>query len=282
MPIDTPEIRRRRSHRFLAWGLVLMFGTMSAAAGSSAESTPSAPRVTGAAASPEAPSAHGIHRTFDAVLADHAQDGRVDYPGIAADPRFERYLGQLARVRPEDLPSREARLAYWINAYNAFAIKGILDGHSPGTFFGRIGYFKLTEYRAGGREIDLYDLERKVLIPMGEPRIHFAIVCASSSCPRLPSEAYVPERLEQQLERSARHFINDPSRNRFDTEAGVAHLSKIFDWFEEDFAGAAGSVAAYVARYVENEKVAQALREGRLEIRHLRYDWSLNGMPPES
>jgi Protein of unknown function, DUF547 len=140
------------------------------------------------------------HHKLDAVLRAHVADGVADYPGIAPDVRFTEYLQALERVDPERLPTREERLAYWINAYNAFAIKGILDRSSPNTLLGRLRYFKLKDYRAGGRDINLYDLERKILIPMAEPRIHFAIVCASESCPRLRSEAYSADRIEQQLD----------------------------------------------------------------------------------
>lgn len=86
--------------------------------------------------------------------------------------------------------SHSEALVYWINAYNTLAIKGILDGRSPRTLLGKYSYFKKAKYRVGGKRINLYDLERKVIIPMGEPRIHFAINCASQSCPKLLSRAY--------------------------------------------------------------------------------------------
>ena len=134
-------------------------------------------------------------------------------------------------------------MALWINAYNAYAIKGILDGYSPGTWVGRYRYFIGRTYRVGGASINLYDLEREILIArFHEPRMHFAIVCASASCPKLQSWAYDRTQLEPQLELAARGFINDSSRNRFDRENRVAYLSKIFDWFADDFSSQAGSV----------------------------------------
>lgn len=227
-------------------------------------------------AAPQSP-----HHTFDAVLRAYVAHGEVNYPGIAQDARFAEYLQELARIDPEALATREEKLAYWINAYNAFAIKGILDGSSPSTLFGRVAYFKLREYRAGGRDISLYDLERKVLIPMGEPRIHFAIVCASKSCPWLRSEAYTPDRIEQQLDDSARQFINDPSRNFFDSARKVAYLSQIFDWFAEDFQRSSGSVLGYLTPYLNDQRLAQESKNGGYAIKHLDYDWNLNGTPPE-
>jgi len=146
------------------------------------------------------------------------------------------------------------------------------------TWVGRYRYFIGRNYRVGGETINLYDLERSVIIAdFREPRIHFAIVCASRSCPKLQSEAYAAERLEEQLERGAKEFINDPSRNRFDPERKVAHLSMIFKWYEEDFAAKAGSLLKYVKPYVTDPAVAQKLEQYTVEF--LEYDWALNGRP---
>ncbi len=221
------------------------------------------------------------HRLFDEILHAHVKDGIVDYPGVSQDSRFQNYIQQLDRGDPNSLPTPNDRLAFWVNAYNAFAIQGILDGLSPLTLFGRYRYFIARDYEIGGESIDLYDLEQKVLIPVfQEPRIHFAIVCASRSCPKLQSWAYSPERLEEQLERSARDYINDPSRNRFDRERNVAYLSMIFKWFEEDFADQAGSLLRFVKPYVADSSVAAELESYRVEF--LEYDWRLNGIPPKT
>jgi hypothetical protein len=144
---------------------------------------------------------------------------------------------------------------------------------------GRLRYFKLREWPLAGERISLYDLEHKVLRPLRDPRIHFAIVCASRSCPALRAEAYDAERLDFQLDDQARRFINDPSRNRYDKAAKTAHLSEIFKWFDEDFA-AAGSVQKYVARYVADPEIARGLAEETWRIEWIAYDWNLNGTPP--
>ena len=132
----------------------------------------------------------------------------------------------------------------------------------------------------GGKTINLYDLERKVIIPLGDMRVHFAINCASGSCPKLDSEAYTAKNIQQKLETNARHFINDVTRNRFDRDNKVAYLSKIFDWFEKDFKKQAGSIQRYLAQYVDDPKLAGQLRDDSYTIRYLVYDWSLNGSPP--
>ena len=216
---------------------------------------------------------------FDQVLRRHVTDGHVNYAGIAGDSRYTDYLQVLQQTDAESLPTRADKLAFWINAYNALAIKGILDGYSPYTFFGKVRFFYRNEYAVGGIRTSLYDLEHKILIPLQDPRIHFAIVCASKSCPKLRAQAYTAERLEQQLEEDARQFINDPQRNRFDPEQKAAHLSKIFDWFAADFKAHSGSVQRYVARYVAEATVAEALAADAYEITYLRYDWNLNGTP---
>jgi hypothetical protein len=219
------------------------------------------------------------HQTFDEVLQAHVKDGVVDYPGIAKDARFAAYLDQLDRVDPNSLPGRRHKLAFWINAYNAFAIKGILDGYSPLTKIGQWRYFVGKEHRVGGESINLYDLERKLLIPdFREPRIHFAIVCASQSCPRLRPRAFTAERLNAQLEENARAFINDPTRNRFDREARTASLSKIFEWFEMDFRTHGGSLLGYLRRYLDDPELVADLATQPYRVEFLDYDWHLNGV----
>ena len=116
------------------------------------------------------------------------------------------------------------------------------------------------------------DLERKVIIPLGEPRIHFAINCASSSCPKLQPTVFKADVLDQQLTDAANAFINDTMRNYFDRATKIAHISKIFDWFKEDFVKHSGSVLKYIAQYVKDEKIAKDLRDGNYKIRYLKYD----------
>ncbi len=221
------------------------------------------------------------HHAFNQTLQQHVTDGHVDYPKVATDTAFKTYLRDLQNIAPQQLPTPNHRLAFWINAYNAFAIQGILDGYSPSTFSGRYTYFIGQDYLVGGESINLYDLERKILIPhFHEPRIHFAIVCASQSCPKLQPGAYTPEKIDQQLNRSAAQFINDPTRNRFDRERKVAYLSKIFDWFEDDFVHHSGSLLHYIAPYITDKSLAQDLQVSDYRIEFLEYDWNLNGTPP--
>ncbi|HVF65692.1 MAG TPA: DUF547 domain-containing protein [Casimicrobiaceae bacterium] len=214
---------------------------------------------------------------FDTLLRANVNAGQVNYPGFQDAAELKTYLASLAK--PVDLKTRPEQLAYNINAYNAYAIQGILDGLSPSTFFGRLRYFKNTQWPLAGRRIALHDIEHEVLRPLGDPRIHFAIICASKSCPFLRSEAYTAAKLDAQLDEQARQFINDPSRNRFDKATKTAQLSEIFKWFEDDFKGP-GSLQKYLAKYANDADVAKILASDGFKVDWIPYDWSLNGTPP--
>jgi hypothetical protein len=219
-----------------------------------------------------------FHQPFNQVLRDTVLDGQVNYKAINNNPAFPAYVESLKTE--QTFANQNEELAFWINGYNALVIQGILNGGSPSTFFGRNSFFKKDKYTIGGQSINLNDLERKVIIPIGEPRIHFAINCASSSCPKLLPEVFDAKNLDQQLNHSAQDFINDPTRNKFDTASKTASISKIFDWFEEDFVKHSGSVGNYIAQFVNDESIADDLRAGNYKIKYLKYDWSLNGTKP--
>ena len=218
------------------------------------------------------------HDLFQQVLTAYVDAGNVNYPGINTSNSYHSYISNLEK--PTRFDNSNEELSYWINAYNALAIKGILDGRSPESFFGKIGYFYNAEYKVNGLTTNLYDLEHDVIIPLGEPRIHFALNCASASCPILSNTVYLADKLEQQLEDATIMFINDSSRNRFDHQEKIAYISKIFDWFEDDFVKHSATVQNYLALYVKDQQVSTALANNEYEIRYMEYDWSLNGIPP--
>jgi len=147
----------------------------------------------------------------------------------------------------------------------------VLEGLDAEGFLARKRFFSWHEFRVAGAERTLEQIEHEILRKRyDEPRIHFALVCASTSCPKLRREAYRGARLDEQLEAQAKEFLGDRSRNRIGPENPL-RLSKIFDWFAEDFAGAAGSVPAYVARYREIPDDPK--------IEYLEYDWTMNAQP---
>lgn len=219
------------------------------------------------------------HGLYDGVLKAHVKEGQVNYPAIAEDKSFATYLNQLAGATPPS--AKSDKLVFYMNAYNALAMKGIIDGKSPSNFLGRHIFFKSTKFKLAGGETNLHNIEHEILRKLGEPRIHFAIVCASSSCPKMRSDAFSAAKLEEQLDGSARNFINDPTRNRYDKKDKIAYLSQIFKWFAEDFDASAGSVQKFIAKYVSDPDVAKELAADGYKVKFLDYSWNLNGTPPK-
>ena len=214
---------------------------------------------------------------LDEILGRNVRNGFVDYDGIAAEPQLGEFIEQLGKTQPAELTSADIRLAFYINAYNILAIQGILDGQSPSNRRGRRKFFRQQTFDMLGEQISLDTLEHEYINMLDEPRIHFAIVCASIACPRLSSRAYRAEELNVQLHEATKRFINDLTRNRFDTERRIAFLSEIFDRYADDFIAAGGSLQGYLARFIADAPVQDALRLGEFEIRFVDYDWNLNG-----
>lgn len=224
------------------------------------------------------PAALPNYGELDGVLLRNVRNGFVDYDGIRADPAFARFVASLGNAEPADLEDRNAELAFLINAYNALAIQGILDGYSPATRLSRRAFFRDREYQLLGQAVTLDDLEQEKLLPLGDPRVHFAIVCSSLSCPRLANRAYRPDQLDRQLDEAARRFINDGTRNRFDAERSQAFLSELFSRYRKDFARDAGSLQKYLSRYAGEPGVAELLAADGFRLRYLDDDWTLNGI----
>lgn len=214
---------------------------------------------------------------WDELLLTHVRRGYVNYDGFAQDRRLDLFLQQLSSAEPAEIDTTEERKALFINAYNAFAIRGVLDGQSTRTARLRKRFFTGYRFTVLGEATSLERIEHGELRPMGDPRVHFAIVCASLSCPRLASRAFVPERVDRQLEQAARAFVNDVTRNRFDVDHGEACVSRIFDWFAGDFTAGGDSLPQYLAGYIDDPAITGPLAAGQLTLRYDTYDWGLNG-----
>ncbi len=226
------------------------------------------------------------HSTWDALLKKYVdQRGDVNYSGWksnGADMRaLDGYLATLSRAAASLQSSREAQLAYWINAYNAMTIKGILREYPTSSirnhtarFFGYNIWHDLQLITPSG-QYSLEHIEHQILRKTGEWRVHFAIVCASKGCPRLRAEAYTAERLEQQLADNARDFFADSKKFRFDPRSHKVYLSPILDWFAKDFGSDQPRQLATIAPYLSAD-VAQQIDAGDVEVVYLGYDWGLN------
>lgn len=219
------------------------------------------------------------HSAFSAVLGSHVRDGRVDYAGIKKDGRFAPYLASLTSTKASGLKGAD-RMAFWINVYNAFTIKLICDNFplksirdlSNGKVWDRpLVTIEQTTYT-------LNEIENDVIRPLGDNRIHFALVCAARSCPPLLSEAYTAANVDSLLDVQARKFLNDPTMNRFDDAAGKAYLSHVFEWYLADFGKTHADLLRSISRYVQQPIRARLEKEPKAwTIVWNDYDWSLNG-----
>ncbi|MEL6302534.1 MAG: DUF547 domain-containing protein [Pseudomonadota bacterium] len=221
---------------------------------------------------------HEVFAPFESLLTSEVSDGDVNYPAFADSEAFAQMMRALATVAPSADADQATRLAFYINAYNATSIQGILDGFSPSSVWGRLRFFKRRQYELFNTSMSLYELEHERIIAEGDPRIHFAIVCSSKSCPPLRSALYTAAGLDSELDAATGAFVNNPDGNSFDLETRTATLSRIFKWYGDEFAEAGGgSLAGYLAGYVKDPAVAQSLRTERWTFDYYDYDWSLNG-----
>lgn len=227
------------------------------------------------------------HSLYNAVLKKYVKGERVDYKGLKSDKDFPTYLEALSKANPDQFASREEKIAFWINAYNAFTLKLIIDHYPVKSITNISALGKLTAFvgnspwkreffSINGKKRTLDEIEHEILRgKFKEYRVHFAANCASISCPPLRAEAYSSDNLNVQLDEQAKRFFNDPSRNRFDFSKKRLYLSKILDWYKDDFVKSSGSLAKYIAQYVEAEQRATLLKED-FEVDYLDYDWNLN------
>jgi hypothetical protein len=224
------------------------------------------------------------HSVFDGLLKRHVDAaGLVNYKAWKGpdEEALRNYLKSIGKMDPNPL-ARSERLAFWINAYNALTIQGILEFYPIKSIKDKVnrilGFNIWDDYptTVNGKAYSLNDMEHKVLRKMGEPRIHFAIVCASVGCPKLRNEAYTAVQLDQQLEDQAIYFFAQQRNFRIDRAGKTVYLSSILDWFAEDFGGSDGAKLDFSSKYLSEAKDREFLRSGDLEVKYLDYDWSLN------
>ncbi|MEM1001445.1 MAG: DUF547 domain-containing protein [Bacteroidota bacterium] len=209
------------------------------------------------------------HELWNDVLKNYVSDsGTVNYKDLKEDPTsLKKYFNELENNQPEDSWTREETLAYWINAYNAYTVQLILDSYPLNSIKDIKKPWDQEFIPSNQSQISLNTIEHKILRKMDEPRIHFAIVCASISCPKLSNTAFTAENLDQQLDSVTKEFLNDSSKNSF--EAEKTELSKIFKWFAKDFK-ASGGVIAFVKKYKDVQL------NHKSQVSYKTYDWGLN------
>ncbi len=217
------------------------------------------------------------HSAFDELLRKHVNsDGRVNYSAwLKTDKaKFDAYLKSLNEARPDGLSAYE-KLAFWINAYNASAIDGVLRRFPTRSIYENSdnSFFVEQVHRIAGQSYSLDDIEKQVVFrQFRDARLHFVLVCAALGCPNLLNAAYRGDKVQAQLELQVARFVNNTQKVRIDNAAGKLHLSRIFEWYEKDFTASNGSVRQFLATYLADKRPALET----YPIDYIEYSWKLN------
>lgn len=210
------------------------------------------------------------HSQWDMLLKKHVdENGLVNYVGFKNDREaLNSYLKMLSNQQPDSKWSVQELLAYYINLYNAYTVDLILENYPVKSIKDINGPWTRGIVPVGKNNLSLGGIENGVLRKMNEPRIHFAINCASISCPNLLNEAYTAAKINEQLDKAAGEFINS-SKN--DINANNPQLSSIFDWYQKDYkVNGTQNVIAFINQY-SNTKISSDVI-----LRYKEYDWNLN------
>ncbi len=209
------------------------------------------------------------HSTWNSLLTKYVNSkGDVNYKAFKNDvSALDKYLLHLSENSPEKNWSKNKKLAYYINIYNAATVKLILDNYPTKSIKDIKNSWGKNWVKTGDGLLSLGDIEHKILRKMNEPRIHFAINCASYSCPKLINTAFEAKTMQAQLKQVTHDFINDTSRNIITKEK--MQLSNIFKWYKKDFTEN-GSLVDYIKPYTKIEINQDT------DIDYLKYDWKLN------
>ena len=237
------------------------------------------------------------HRTFESVLQQHVHGPLVDYGALQADRNgLDQYLEALSQTDPQLLSdaSPAERLSFWINAYNACALTLVINHYPikkrgfpaslmsslkgvPGNSIRQISNTWEREFcPVAGTNRSLDEIEHRIIRPIGEPRIHFALNCASRSCPVLSGSAYTASELEAQLDEAVMRFVSDSLQYRLSRgDKPLITLSKVLDWYKDDFGGTEG-VVEFLIKYVVDDDAAYIRSQFPMSVEYEDYDWTLN------
>lgn len=219
------------------------------------------------------------HDAWNGLLKKYVDaNGLVNYTALKANDAktLDKYLELVSANAPADDWKEDEKLAYWLNAYNAFTVKQILDKYPTSSIIdnqlqliAKNGPFNKKYFKIGGKEMSLNNIEQDVVRKeFKEPRIHFALVCAAVSCPKLRNEAYMPAKLDAQLADQARAFLNDPKKNAIAKDK--VSVSKIFDWYKDDFGKSDENVVKFINQY------SSAKTNVGAKVSYMKYNWELN------
>lgn len=218
------------------------------------------------------------YQAWARVLARFVSErGEVDFRSLSREHGdLDVFLDYVARISPrsapELFPGREAKLAYYINAYNALAMFNVIHSGIPERldWWRKFRFFGLRRFPVGGERMSLYALENDVIRPLGDERVHFALNCMVKSCPRLPRVAFTPEKLNRQLEDEARRFFAETRNLQVLPDRKLARVSSILKFYGEDFLAKSPTLIAYINLY------APAGIPADFETEFMEYDWTVN------
>lgn len=211
------------------------------------------------------------HTKFNDLLTKYVSaSGKVNYKGFKTEKdKLDEYCKLLEANPPQSDWTTAQRKSYWINAYNAFTVRLVVKHYPVKSIKNVVKAGKPWNVKVCkiGEIDDLDGIEHKVLRKMGDPRIHFGINCASYSCPKLLNKAFTPENVESELEKLAKEFVNDETKNKI--TASKLELSEIFNWFKDDFTKK-GTLIEWLNKYSTVKINSNA------KISHMKYNWNLN------
>jgi len=232
-----------------------------------------------------------LEKRLAAVIGNYTDAaGNIDYSAIEMATDVFEYVDGLPDYDLSRLRGRREQIAFWINTYNMLSIAGILKAIKRNPGFVKTGhrgmlhkarFFFTDRHIVGGEKLSLDAIEKKLRLELKEPRVHFALVCGSESCPPLKGGLYSGDGLDRELDMAAKIFIGSPKGVVLDKENGTIHLSKIFRWYKRDFGPDETSMLRFIAQYhPQGDYIAR--EAGRLKVVYMRYDWSLNQAGPRS
>lgn len=207
----------------------------------------------------------------DVFFEAFVTDGRVDYDAIKKRPQALNAL--VSNIAETDVAEIEAigKKAFLINVYNLLTIKSIIENGIPDSPLNVDGFFDKQTHNVGGNQVTLNHVEKEMLLPVyNDPRLHFVLVCAAVGCPKLQSFAYVPSKLENQIQEATIETLNNDYFVRIDNSRKKVELSQIFNWYGEEFLAESGSLISYVNQFRKN-KIPSSY-----SVSHYTYDWDLN------
>lgn len=204
----------------------------------------------------------------DAFLSAYVSNGKVDYEAIKAHESALDMLTSMISSADLSDASKDTRIAFYLNAYNISVISGIIKNSIPASPLDVKGFFDTKKYSIAGESMTLNDLEGKKLRP--DPRVHFSLVCAAKGCPKIMGSAFMPDKVQAQLNAQTKKAMNDAAFIKIDDAGKTVEVSQIFDWYKDDFLKSNASITAFI-----NSWRSSPLPEG-YTITFYTYDWSLN------